>query len=247
MSGRGGNDIASAFIKILDRVIDDHPGVTEIVTLSDSCVPQNRNSVIYFAMADFLSRHPNIENITMKFSTPGHSAVQDVDNMHSNIEKAMAGSEFYSPVSFLRVLLGANWKKPYCVIQLRETDFKDFQACSKHFLYKQVSFAMVAQLKFTQCAFNVMYTTCHGQALLNVDIRGSNVKTRCASPSFIQPKPRALVYSCNISKDKKSDLRSMLKYMPLVDKEYYNVILTKKNLVACYALKVQYKIANKKY
>lgn len=54
MSGRGANYIASAVMKILEQVVHDHPDATEIVTWSDSCVPQNRNSIIAFAMADFL-------------------------------------------------------------------------------------------------------------------------------------------------------------------------------------------------
>lgn len=113
MSGGGGNDMASAMVKILERVVQNHPEVTEIFTWSDSCVPQNRNSIMSFAVTEFLSKHPNILKITMKYSTPGHSAVQEVDNMHSNIEKAMASSEFYSPLSFLRVLLRANRTNPY--------------------------------------------------------------------------------------------------------------------------------------
>lgn len=75
MSGRGANDIASAVMKIVKHVVHDHPDATEIVTWSDSCVPQNRNSVIAFAMVDFLTRHPQIKKITMKYSTLGHSIV----------------------------------------------------------------------------------------------------------------------------------------------------------------------------
>ena len=57
MAGRGGNDMASAIVKILERVVQDHPEVTEIVTWSDSCVPQNRNSIMSFAIVEFLSRN----------------------------------------------------------------------------------------------------------------------------------------------------------------------------------------------
>lgn len=83
---------------------------------------------MYFAVADFMSKNTRIEKITMKYSTPGHSAVQEVDNMHSNIEKAMARAEFFSPLSFVRVLLKANRNNPYTVIQMKREDFKDFQS-----------------------------------------------------------------------------------------------------------------------
>ncbi|XP_056310757.1 uncharacterized protein LOC130222157 [Danio aesculapii] len=144
MSGRGANDIASALVKLLERVLHDHPEATEIVTWSDSCEPQNRNSIIAFAIADFLTRHPQVKRITMKYSTPGHSAVQEVDNMHSHIEKAMAMSEFYSPLSYTCVLLKVNRNNAYEIVQMKSTYFYDFQACSKLFQYKQVPFSEVS-------------------------------------------------------------------------------------------------------
>ena len=42
--GRSGNDIASSFIAILDKLILDHPEVKHLICWSDSCMPQNRNS-----------------------------------------------------------------------------------------------------------------------------------------------------------------------------------------------------------
>ncbi len=163
---RGANYIASALVKILEHVVQDHPDATEIVTWSDSCVPQNRNSIIAFAMADFLTRHPQIKRITMKYSTSGHSAVQEVDNMHSHIEKAMAVSEFYSPLSFLRVLLKVNRNnETYEIIQMKSTDLYDFQACSKLFQYKEVPFSEVSQLVFDQCPYTLHYTKSHAQLL----------------------------------------------------------------------------------
>ena len=80
MSGREGNGIASAFVTILSTVVNDFPTVSDIIVWSDSCVPQIRNQVISFAVTYFWH--------TMHYSIPGHSAVQEVDNMHSQIEKS---------------------------------------------------------------------------------------------------------------------------------------------------------------
>ena len=110
MSGRAGNDIASYFIRILTKVSEDHPNVKSLICWSDSCVPQNRNSHITQALLEFLSKSNQIEDITMKYSIAGHSCVQEVDNMHQQIEVAMRVAEFYSPISFLRVLLKVNRK-----------------------------------------------------------------------------------------------------------------------------------------
>lgn len=80
MSGRDGNDIASAFIRILTEVVKDYPNEKDIIVWSDSCVPQNRNQIISFAIMVFLrSNWHNVNTVSLHYSTPGHSAVQEVD------------------------------------------------------------------------------------------------------------------------------------------------------------------------
>ena len=96
MSGRARNNRASAFICILNKTASDEPHINNIICWSDSCVPQNRNSHISQAILEFLSPHDKIKSITMKYSLVGHSCVQEVDNMHKQIEDAMQVSEFYS-------------------------------------------------------------------------------------------------------------------------------------------------------
>ncbi|GBM06058.1 hypothetical protein AVEN_49438-1 [Araneus ventricosus] len=57
LSGRAGNDIASAFHKIL-TVLAEGNHITELITWSDSCVPQNRNSRISYSDLHFLKDNP---------------------------------------------------------------------------------------------------------------------------------------------------------------------------------------------
>ena len=127
VSGRAGNDIASAFIQILNKVAADHPKVIELICWSDSCVPQNRNSHISQAILEYLSKQSKINVVTMKYSLVGHSYVQEVDKMRQEIEAAIGVTEFYPPLSFLRILLKVNRNRPYRVIQMKSEDFKDFQ------------------------------------------------------------------------------------------------------------------------
>ena len=75
LCGRSGINIASAFIQILNEILIENPEINEIITWSDSCVPQNRNSLISFAVQLFLKENKNIKTVTMKYSIPGHSAV----------------------------------------------------------------------------------------------------------------------------------------------------------------------------
>jgi len=48
--GRSGNDIASAIESILNKVTSENPTIQHIITWSDSCVPQNRNSILSTAI-----------------------------------------------------------------------------------------------------------------------------------------------------------------------------------------------------
>lgn len=103
VTGRAGNDIASAFRKILDFLSDENEFVN-LTIWSDSCVPQKRNSIISNAIMDFLMDNPQVKAINTKYSVPGHFCVQLVDNAHSLIEKAMSKTEVYSPVGLVRLL-----------------------------------------------------------------------------------------------------------------------------------------------
>lgn len=53
LCGRAGNDIASNVLKALFAISSAHPDVENYTSWSDSCVPQNRNSVISYALAYF--------------------------------------------------------------------------------------------------------------------------------------------------------------------------------------------------
>lgn len=103
---RSGNDIASAVYKILTQVLLDNPHFTSIILWSDSCVPQNRNSIMSFALRQLIDKFSTLEQITLKFSTPGHSCIQEMDNVHSCIDRVLLKAEYYSPVSHEIIIAG---------------------------------------------------------------------------------------------------------------------------------------------
>ena len=83
VSGRTGNDMASSLIKLLEKIVEKHPGLTHITLWSDACVAQNKNRGIALALLTFLSGHPHVQQIIQKSGTAGHSCVQEVDNLHN--------------------------------------------------------------------------------------------------------------------------------------------------------------------
>lgn len=224
MMGRSGNDIASALVAILEKVVSDNPDIRNLVLWSDSCVPQNRNSLMSYAIAYFIKTHPTVTTITMKFSTPGHSCIQEVDNVHSCIERVLNKTEYFSPLSLMRLLLKVNHKKPYCIIQLKPENFKDFKTCATVLDYKKVPYSKVTSLTFSQSFFELGYKISHTQVnWTNVVLRSANV-TR-AGTSAVIPIPKFGVAKNVISQEKISAIKSMMKHMPQVDCEYYKAIL----------------------
>ena len=202
LMGRAGNDLASALVKILEMVFSENKELKNLVLWSDSCVPQNRNSLISYAIAYFLQMNPSIQSLTMKFSTPGHSCVQEIDSVHSCIERVLAKVEYLSPVSLLRILLKVNVVKPYKIIQMRSEDFKDYKLCVSSLNYKVIPFSKVKALKFTNSFTEVEFKVSH-QSLNweKVSIRPRQT-TRSMNEILKAPK---------VSKEKKFYLQKKLK------------------------------------
>lgn len=75
LSGRSGNDIATALVAMLERIVEQNPTITELHLWSDSCVPQNKNSQISLALMHFIQKHSSIKTIVQKFCEPGHSSI----------------------------------------------------------------------------------------------------------------------------------------------------------------------------
>ena len=76
--------------------------------------------------------------------------------MHKNIEDAMQVAEFYSPLLFLRVLLKVNRKKPYRIIQMDKSDFRDYMNASRLLAFNLVQYTKVYQLRFTNADLHRM-------------------------------------------------------------------------------------------
>ena len=59
-------------MKILENIVKDIPCISKIILWSDSCVPQNKNSIISLALLNFLKSEDSgkIEIIEQKISEP---------------------------------------------------------------------------------------------------------------------------------------------------------------------------------
>ena len=83
----------------------------------------------------------------MEYSLAGHFCIQEVDKMHQEIEVVMRVTEFYSPLSFLRILLKVKRNRPYCIIPMKSEDFKVFQNSLTMLQFSNIPYTKVFQLK----------------------------------------------------------------------------------------------------
>lgn len=224
--GRKGNDIASALHKIIQRVLNDNPDIKELTLWSDSCVPQNRNSVMSFSIGRIMKQNPNLQKITMKYSTPGHSAVQEIDAVHSCIERVLNRTEYYSPVSLMRLLVKVNRKKPYKIMQMISSDFLNYQEQSRNLNYQLVPFSKVKMLQFNTSYYEIKY---------KISYQEENFETVQLKKSLRKPGNTGNIFDAKISPSaykwpdsKVASLTSMMPWMPAVDRDYFTAILPKK-------------------
>ena len=244
-SGRSGNDLASALIVILELILVQHPYITKITLWADSCVGQNRNSLISFALQNFLRSHTQIQSIEQKFCEPGHSSIQEVDNIHSHIEKVLKVREIFSPLSLIRALLKVTPKRPLIIRQLKDEDFKDYQSAAKKFKYSVVPYTRVKHIVYEKK--KLWFRTSFNEDLVEAHIleehskahkmgqRGLRTRnsTEIPSPNTTKcsvdfwPQPELLRNKPHISRGERDDILSMLKYMPPVDAAYMKSIVTK--------------------
>ena len=128
LAGRGANHIESGLITALDTIVKEYSSIKHLILWSDSCMPQNRNSIISYALLEFMQHHSGIETVQQKFCEPGHSSIQEVDNIHSHIENRLKNTEVFSPISVVQQLLKVNFDNPLNVIQMKANDFKNFKS-----------------------------------------------------------------------------------------------------------------------
>jgi hypothetical protein len=240
ISGRSGNNIASALVKILYAVTTDFPKLKKIVLWSDSCVPQNRNSIMSVALASFIMDTAHeVQVIEQKFSEPGHGLIQEVDAIHSKIERGLQRTEIFSPVTLLRVLVSlSTTRAPLKIIQLKQSDFFNYQMVASKYKYSEIPFTKVKTLKYTfkeilHVSYRLMFSGVLQKVRLNREPtpRASKKQPNKTSPSAPLVTDTVFMKACVLStpvvlsNEKKKDIRSMYRYMPQVDVNYFKTVL----------------------
>ena len=136
------------------------------------------------------------------------------------------------------MLLKVNRKKPYRVIQMNKNDFKDFHSSSKMLQFCKVPYIKAFQIRFCkEDLHTIEYKLSHSdREFIKAKIGKQRKKPARGAkdelPIQIMEDSRA-AQQVNIltskkqkcekqfNSDKKNDLRTMLKFMPIIDRQYY--------------------------
>lgn len=219
LSGRSGNDIASALVCLIKEILVDHPDCRHLILWSDSCVPQNRNSIMSYALLKTLENSQLI-SIVQRFCEPGHSSIQDVDNLHSLIERSLRNIDIFSPISLVRHLKANKYKGHQMYVKVINSDqFSDFSSIAKLGFFNRVPYSGVKEIMYHKANLNVVtYKKSFSCTSSQVEVMKRIVK-RDGSVKPL-PKPKVLSLRSGLSDAKAADIRSLLIYMTGDDYTY---------------------------
>ena len=99
----------------------------------------------------FLQENKTLKTITHRYCEPGHSNIQDVDNLHSVIERNLKGLSIMSPVSLVRQLKAIQPSNIPMYVKLLDAkkDFYDYEANTSSSLYSKVGFLSAKEILYT--------------------------------------------------------------------------------------------------
>lgn len=225
--GRSGNVIASALIKILNKIVIDYPEIRKFILWSDSCVPQNKNKITSTALLQFLYNNTSIEQIVQKFCEPGHSSIQEVDCVHSTIERYLRNVEIPSQVTLIRLLINMKFENTTLkILQMNKNDFKNYSKKADTFCFQQIPFTKIKSLQYKKNnLFQICYKTSFEQTMYSeINLKAQkrhNFNMNRIFEQNLYTLPKTVVDS-----NKKKDLLTMIPYLSAdEDKAFYNAIL----------------------
>lgn len=229
-SGRSGNDIASALMRILKDIVGAFSKIKHMTLWSDACVPQNKNKIMATALLQFLSDYPQIISITQKFSEPGHSLVQEVDCVHSAVDRYLKNVEIPSTISLIKLFVNMNFNKIQLqIIQMKTEDFLLISRRSDEFNFSTIPFT---RIKFLFYSSGDLFTLNYKNSARDISAKSVSLikkpsRTKLGTNKNIFQSKLNVVESRihNITKEKVKDIKSLFPFLPDVDKSYYETIL----------------------
>lgn len=226
LGGRKGVDIASALYVLLNKFLLGRPDVTKLILWSDACVPQNKNSHMSAALLYFLKMHPEIQSIVQKFQVPGHSCVQEVDAMHSVLDRNLNKLELHSPLAIYKAIKNVRSRNPFRIIQMQKTNFLDFKTILQFVTLSTVPYKTLVEISYGHNLCYVEYKLTFSE---KTPIRVLFLKrTRQNNPqSFLDniPAPPVQQPPPDLPVDKVAHIKSLSNHFSAIDLQFWKCVI----------------------
>lgn len=221
ITGRGGNEIASAVFKILLSGVFAFK--RNLTIWSDNCIGQNKNRMMIFLMV-YLVATGKFDSIQQKFLVSGHSYLS-CDRDFAHIEKRKRVTKTFVPKDIEKMITEALHSNPFIVHPLEKQDFRDFQlACDSVLNTTKLSIASVSWIKVSKedpikIKTKKSFDDSETWTVCNILKRG---KTLSDIKALHIPQ---LQCKSKITQEKLRNLEDMLDYIPLKHLSFYEDLI----------------------
>eukprot|EP00102_Acyrthosiphon_pisum_P027826 XP_016665036.1 PREDICTED: uncharacterized protein LOC107885857 isoform X2 [Acyrthosiphon pisum] len=230
LAKRGANDISSCLFNYLKNLPKD---ISNVIMYSDCCPGQNKNGIVIAMCLYFLEQQDLITTIDHKFMVPGHSRME-CDSDHGKIEKARKRypHSISHPYDWMQFIRWAG-KGKFVVNEINQDNFFDFNVLLKKkyqmrkknedgdkFIFRDVKW-----FRYSKENKNVVfYKTSLDE---NEHFKTLDMSRR---KSISMDLPKAYTDILEITEEKKSDLLSLLSFIPEVFHNFYQNLKTSKDI-----------------
>lgn len=181
------------------------------------------------ALKFFLENSNNVTELIQKFSEPGHSLLQEVDCVHSVIEKHLKNLDIHSPVHLLKLLLSLNAPKTKLkIFQISQKDCLSYSIPATKLNFSTVPYTKIKIIRYNKSEpFLIQYKDSFSNlSFKTVNIKKLASKSVLSTPlNFFLCKPPVLQERPILSQEKKQDLKSLIPFLPPTDQNYFKTIL----------------------
>lgn len=229
VASRGAQEVSSCLLHFISNVL---PPTSKVMTLySDSCGGQNRNIKTVLFLSHVLQTHPNLDEINQKFFIPGHS-FDSCDRDFGIIERSKAyHEEIFIPTKWEQVIKEAKKKNPkFKVYRMTSKDFYSSKSLECEITNRKISedkqkveWLKIRWLQLKKDSPKKIFYKYSLSDFVNFSVVDLAKRESRGRPQRELPNQLDILYPRGrpITKEKKKDLLSLLKYIPPIHHNFY--------------------------
>lgn len=225
---RGSAEIASCILKYITNNFNplENGEIRKLIVWSDRCVGQNNNWTV-ISLYHYLINLNYFTEVNQKFLTSGHSFLP-CDRDFAIIEKNKRISQLYVPKDVVNMIKTAKKENPFLTYEMQLQDFKDFSDITNQLT--KTNKCKITKARWIQLTADdpntIKLRNSHDLSepwsnyLLKDGKNKKNIKS-LPNPDSLEVLRKDKIEICE---NKKKDIRSMLKYLPTEEAQFYEDI-----------------------